>query len=109
MQHFAENLCLASPPAHKQHIDYYIIVFFEKRYKVGYSLVFTGNLQSAATLDVYVSAFAPLESMKNLSDRKNGKLALLTSGRPAFQQHVKRAEGSDTTPTSHVQKVLRTE
>ena len=64
MQHFAENLCLASPPAHKQHIDYYIIVFFEKQYKVGYSLVFTGNLQSAATLDAYVSAFAPLESMK---------------------------------------------
>lgn len=25
----------------------------------------------------------------------------MTSGRPAFQQHVKRAEGSDTTPTSH--------
>ena len=25
----------------------------------------------------------------------------MTSGRPAFQQHAKRAEGSDTTPTSH--------
>ena len=37
--------------------------------------------------------------MKDLSDQENGKLALLTSGRPAFQQHVKRAEGSDTTPS----------
>ena len=25
----------------------------------------------------------------------------MTSGRPAFQQHAKRTEGSDTTPTSH--------
>ena len=40
---------------------------------------------------------------------ENGKLALLTSGRPAFQQHAKRTEGSGTTPASHVQKVLRTE
>ena len=70
MQHFAENLCLASPPAHKQHIDYYIIVFFEKQYKVGYSLVFTGNLQSAATLDAYVSSFAPLESMMSVDLKK---------------------------------------
>ena len=37
---------------------------------------------------------------------ENGKLAAFASGRPAFQQHVKHAEGSDTTPTSHVQKVL---
>ena len=29
---------------------------------------------------------------------ENGKLAALTSGCPTFQQHVKRAEGSDTTP-----------
>ena len=29
---------------------------------------------------------------------ENGKLAVLTSGRPAFQQHVKHAEGNDTTP-----------
>jgi len=40
---------------------------------------------------------------------ENGKLALLTSGRPAFREHAKRAEGSGTTPASHVQKVLRTE
>ena len=40
---------------------------------------------------------------------ENGKLAAFASGRPAFQQHAKRAEGSDTTPTSHDQKVLRTE
>ena len=30
----------------------------------------------------------------------------MTSGRPAFQQHVKHAEGSDTTPTSYTQRVL---
>ena len=30
----------------------------------------------------------------------------MTSGRPAFQQHVKHAEGSDTTPASHAQKAL---
>ena len=30
----------------------------------------------------------------------------MTSGRPAFQQHVKRTEGSDTIPTAHVQKAL---
>ena len=29
---------------------------------------------------------------------ENGKLAFLTSGRPAFQQHAKHAEGSDTPP-----------
>ena len=40
---------------------------------------------------------------------ENGKLAFLTSGRPAFREHAKCTEGSDTTPTSHVQKVLRTE
>ena len=33
----------------------------------------------------------------------------MTSGRRVFQQHTERTEGSDTTPTSHVQKVLRTE
>ena len=37
---------------------------------------------------------------------ENGKLAAFASGRPAFQQHVKRAEGSDTIPTAHVQKAL---
>jgi len=29
---------------------------------------------------------------------ENGKLAFLTSGHPAFRQHAKRTEGSDTTP-----------
>ena len=29
---------------------------------------------------------------------ENGKLALLTSGRPAFRQRAERTEGSDTTP-----------
>ena len=41
---------------------------------------------------------------------ENGKLAAFASGRPAFQQHVKRTEGRVIPPpTSHVQKVLRTE
>ena len=40
---------------------------------------------------------------------ENGKLAALTSGGREFRQHAKHAEGSDTTPVSHVQKVLRTE
>ena len=30
----------------------------------------------------------------------------MTSGRPAFQRHTKRAEGSDTTHASHTQKAL---
>ncbi len=30
---------------------------------------------------------------------ENGKLAALTSGRPAFRQHTEHAEGSDTTPS----------
>ena len=36
-------------------------------------------------------------SKENHPTSENGKLALLTSGRPAFQQHVKHAEGNDTT------------
>ena len=36
----------------------------------------------------------------------NGKLAALTSGRPAFQQHAEHAEGSNTTPTSHTRKTM---
>ena len=35
---------------------------------------------------------------------ENGKLAVLTSGRPAFQQHAKHAEGSDTSHVSHTRK-----
>ena len=35
---------------------------------------------------------------------ENGKLAALTSGRPAFQQHAKHAEGSDTSHVSHTRK-----
>ena len=30
----------------------------------------------------------------------------MTSGRPAFREHAKHAEGSDTTPTSYTQRVL---
>ena len=37
---------------------------------------------------------------------ENGKLAALTSGRPAFQQHEEHAEGSDTSHVSHTQKAL---
>ena len=37
---------------------------------------------------------------------ENGKLAAFASGRPAFQQHAKRTEGSDTTHASHTQKAL---
>ena len=51
--------------------------------------------------------FAPLESMKNLSDRENGKLAFLTSGCPAFREHAKCTEGSDTTPTSHTRACIQ--
>ena len=35
---------------------------------------------------------------------ENGKLAALTSGRPAFQQHEEHAEGSDTSHVSHTRK-----
>ena len=37
---------------------------------------------------------------------ENGKLAAFASGRPAFQQHVKRTEGSDTTPAPYMRKDL---
>ena len=37
---------------------------------------------------------------------ENGKLAALTSGRPAFQQHEEHAEGSDTTPAPYMRKAL---
>ena len=39
---------------------------------------------------------------------ENGKLAALTSGRPAFRQHAKHAEGSDTSHVSHTRKALST-
>ena len=39
---------------------------------------------------------------------ENGKIVVLTSGRPAFQKHAKHTEGSDTTLLSHVQKALST-
>ena len=35
---------------------------------------------------------------------ENGKLAAFASGRPVFQQHTKRTEGSDTTHASHTRK-----
>ena len=40
---------------------------------------------------------------------KTAKFAILSHGHAGFPNRVKRSEGSDTTPTSHVQKVLRTE
>ena len=40
---------------------------------------------------------------------KAAKYAVLIPGHAGFPKRVERSEGSDTTPTSHVQKVLRTE
>ena len=40
---------------------------------------------------------------------KAAKFAVLTPGHAGFPKRAERSEGSDTTPTSHVQKVLRTE
>ena len=42
-------------------------------------------------------------------DPKAAQFAVLPLGHAGFPNRVKRSEGSDTTPTSHVQKVLRTE
>ena len=42
-------------------------------------------------------------------DEKNSRIAALTSGCPAFQKHVKHAEGSDTSYVSHTRKALSTE
>ena len=42
-------------------------------------------------------------------DPKAAKFAVLNPGHAGFPKRVDRSEGSDTTPTSHVQKVLRTE
>ena len=41
--------------------------------------------------------------------QKTAEFAILSHGHAGFPNRVKRSEGSDTTPTSHVQKVLRTE
>ena len=41
--------------------------------------------------------------------QKTAKFAILSHGHAGFPNRVKRSEGSDTTPASHVQKVLRTE
>ena len=45
-------------------------------------------------------------SFANHLTSENGKLALLTSGRPVFQQHTKRTEGSDTTHALHTRKTM---
>ena len=42
-------------------------------------------------------------------DKKNSRIAALTSGCPAFQKHAKHAEGSDTSYVSHTRKALSTE
>ena len=42
-------------------------------------------------------------------DPKAAKFAVLPPGHAGFPKRVERSEGSDTTPTSHDQKVLRTE
>ena len=50
--------------------------------------------------------FSSAEINDNHLISENGKIAALISGRPAFQQHVKRAEGSDTTPAPYMRKAL---
>ena len=42
-------------------------------------------------------------------DPKAAKFAVLNPGHAGFPKRVERSEGNDTTPTSHVQKVLHTE
>ena len=42
-------------------------------------------------------------------DPKAAKFAVLNPGHAGFPKRVERSEDSNTTPTSHVQKVLRTE
>ena len=60
----------------------------------------------SASLSRRLSAF-----FRSVSDQdlKAAKFAVLPPGHAGFPNRVKRSEGSDTTPTSHVQKVLRTE
>ena len=43
--------------------------------------------------------FCTAEINDNHPTSENGKCAVLASGRPAFRQHAKRTEGSDTTPS----------
>ena len=59
-----------------------------------------------ASLSRRLSAF--FESTPG-QDPKAAKFAVLNPGHAGFPKRVERSEGSDTTPTSHVQKVLRTE
>ena len=47
--------------------------------------------------------------MMDTRPQKTAKFAVLPPGHAGFPNRVKRSEGSDTTPTSHVQKVLHTE
>ena len=60
----------------------------------------------SASLSRRLSAF-----FRSVSDQdpKAAKFAVLPLGHAGFPKRVKQSEGSDTTPTSHVQKVLRTE
>ena len=60
----------------------------------------------SASLLRRLSAF--FRSVSN-QDPKAAKFAVLNPGHAGFPKRVERSEGSDTTPTSHVQKVLRTE
>ena len=54
-------------------------------------------------------AFCVLRERTPGQDPKAAKFAVLPPGHAGFPKRVKQSEGSDTTPTSHVQKVLRTE
>ena len=57
----------------------------------------------SASLSRRLSAF-----FRSVSDQdpKAAKFAVLNPGRPAFQQHVERTEGSDTTHASHTRKTM---
>ena len=52
------------------------------------------------------STFYAAEINEGYPTSENGKLAALTSGRPAFRQLAKHTEGSDTTHASYTQKAL---
>ena len=60
----------------------------------------------SASLSRRLSAFF---GSTNDQATKAAKFAVLIPGHAGFPKRVERSEGSDTTPTSHDQKVLRTE
>ena len=69
------------------------------------------GLRTTVRSPVFRSARRLSALFRSVSDQdpKAAKFAVLPPGHAGFPNRVKRSEGSDTTPTSHVQKVLRTE